>query len=134
MFGRFIARTVVALLKDARLSNEDRQLLTTAVIDRLGALPMRARIIEDEMGIIYVDGKQLTLQAAQKISETAKAMLNNFARKFVREQVVWMAIQKGVHSNTTPEEGLFAKAALYFYQEEDALYRKLAGVELDEDE
>lgn len=104
-------------------------MLTAAMLDRLGALPLHARIKIDETGKVIVGGKTLNLETAQRLRETAKAQLKNFARKFVGEQVTFMAIHKGVHENASPEQGLFAKAALWVRQEEDELYQMLAGSE-----
>lgn len=129
MWGTWGTKLAVALLKNATLKNEERQLLTVTLLDKLGALPLRARISLDEAGQIFVDEKQLTLETSRTLHETSKAMLNNFARRFVREQVTFMAIHKGVHENISPEQGLFAKAALWFLQEEDELYRRFAQIE-----
>lgn len=126
------ARMVADMLREAELSIEDRQLLTTVLIERLGALPVRARITVDESGQVFVDGKQVTVETAKRLHETSKTMLNNFARRFVRETVTFMAVKQGVHDNLSPEQGLFAKAALWFFQEEDELYRKFAGAEPEE--
>ena len=134
MWGRIATYIAVGLLKNPRLSNENRQLLTTAVLDRLHAIPLRARITLDEVGTILVDGKTVKLDVAQALRKSSAAMLENFARKFVREQVTFMAFVQGVHENVTPDQGLFAKAVLWCYQEEDKLYRTFAGTELGEDE
>lgn len=133
MWLRWAARLAVALLKNARLDIQTRQLLTTALLVKLGALPIRAKIYVDEAGQTFVDGKQLNLATSKRLYETSKVMLNNFARNFVREQVTFLAIRKGIHENTTPEEGLFAKAALWSMDEEDKLYRAFALVETEED-
>lgn len=127
--GRWSVKLAVALLKYSRLQNEDRQLLTTAMLDRLGALPIRATIRIDDTGEILVADKKLTVDAAKRIHESSKSMIDNFARKFVREQVTFMAIKQGVHENISPEQGLFAKAVLWFYQEEEELYRRFAQLD-----
>lgn len=133
MLNRWLARMVVWMLRSARFSNQERQILTAVLLERLGALPLRASIVVDETGKVFVGGKPLTLEKAQLLRETSQTMLKNFARKFVREQIVFMAIHKGVHENTTPEQGLFAKAALWALQEEEKLYAELAGAEGESD-
>lgn len=130
--GRLGTKLAIWLLKNGRLDNESRQLLTATMLDQLGALPIRARIRVDESEQIFVDEKQVTYEVAHLLHETSKSMLNNFARRFVRETVVFMAVKKGVHENVSPEQGLFAKAALWFFQEEDELYRKFAQIEPEE--
>ncbi len=126
---RWITKLVIWLLKNSKIPNEDRQLLTAALLTKLGGLPVRARITVDETGKYFVDGRELTMEVARQLRETSKSMLNNFARRFVREQVTFMAIKMGVHENTSPEQGLFAKAALWNFQEEDELYKRFAGDE-----
>lgn len=132
MIGRWVAKLAIFLLRNSRIGNEERQLLTAAILDRLGALPVRARMSIDETGQIFIDQKQLTLETARLLQESSRVMLRNFARKFVREQVTFMAIHQGVHENASPEQGLFAKAALWFLQEEDELYRRFAQTDATE--
>lgn len=134
MFARLGTKLAVFLLKNGRLTNEQRQILTICLFDQLGALPLRARITEDISSTIFIDGKALKVDVAKRLRESSRLMLSNFARTFVREQVVWMAVQKGVHENISPEQGLFAKAALWFFQEENELYKKLAQFEVGEDD
>lgn len=135
MWGRLATKLAVYLLRSSRLSNEDRQLLTATMLDRLGALPLRARITVDEAGTILVDGRPTTMEVARHLRESSRNLLKNFSRKFVRDTVTFMAIKEGVHVNLTPEQGLFAKAALWGMQEEDALHRLLAqNSEVEDDE
>lgn len=132
MWGRLVTKLVIVLLKDSRLDNEHRQLLTAALLDRLGALPINAKVVIDDVHKVFINGRPITLNAAKKLHEGSKAMVKNFARKVVREQVTFMAVHKGVHENISPEQGLFAKAALWVMQEEDELYRRFAAVEVAE--
>ena len=132
MLGKLGTKLAARLLKTATLTVEERQLLTAAVLERLGALPVRDKIVVDENGI-FVDGRQVNLETAKRLKEGSVALLKNFARKFVGEQVRYMAIVKGVHENTSPEQGLFAKAALWVMQEEEKLYRAFAQDEGNDD-
>ncbi len=119
------------MLRGASIDNECRQILTAAVLNKLGALPIHAKISVDEDGSILVDGRRVTLERAQQLNQGAKAALDSVARKFVRETVAFLAVKQGVHENTSPEQGLFAKAALWFMQEEDKLYLLLAQGETE---
>lgn len=135
MLQAFIIKVVLRMLNSTRVSNEHRQLLTAAVLDKQGAIHLRARIITDDTGKLYVDGRPLTLETAQKLKTSAEGLRNNYARKFVGDQVTYMAIQMGVFQNATPEQGLFAKAALWVRQEEDKLYAMLSqNSEIEEEE
>ncbi len=133
IWGKVAAWLTIRLLSGSRIGHEERQLLTAALLTKLGALPLHARITVDETGKMLFDGKSADIERARKLHDSAKSMMNNFARRFVRAQIRYMAIQKGVHENVSPEQGLFAKAALWLLQEEEELYKKLAG-ELNNDE
>lgn len=129
MWGRLATKLAVHWLRAASIDNECRQILTAALLDKLGALPIHAKISVDESGSVLVDGKKLTLDRAQQLNQSAVTALSSVARKFVRETVTFLAVKQGVHENMSPEQGLFAKAALWFMQEEDNLYRILAQAE-----
>lgn len=124
----------VDLFKNKLLSNEDRQMLTAMMLDKLGALPLHAKIRIDETGKVVVNGRPLEIGYAEQLKQAAVAMRRNAARKLVRDTVVYLAIIDGVHRNINPEMGLFAKAAIWFHQQEDELYEKLAAEGLDGDE
>lgn len=126
--------TVIDLCKNKSLSNEERQILTTMLLDRLGALPLHARIVVDKAGRVFVNGRSLSIEEADRLKQAAVAMQNNGARNLVREAVTFMAIVDGVHKNVSPDMGLFAKAALWFLQEEDTLYALLAAEGIGDDE
>ena len=126
--------TVIDLLKNKSLSNEERQMLTAMMLDRLGALPLHAKISVDKAGRVFVNGRSLDIEAADRLKQAAVAMQNNAARNLVREAVTFMAIVDGVHKNISPDMGLFAKAALWFLQEEDTLYTLLAAEGIGDDE
>lgn len=133
MWGRLATRLAIWLLKESRIGNEERQLLTAAMLAKLGALPIRATVSIDGVGRVYINERPLTLDAAKLLHEGSKLLLKSFARRVVRETVTFMAIKKGVHENVSPEQGLFAKAALWFMQEEESLYHRFAMTEAEKD-
>lgn len=125
---------VIDKFKDKSLNNKERQMFTTILLDKLGALPLHAKIMVDKAGRVFVNGRSLNTEEADRLKQAAVAMQNNAARNLVREAVTFMAIVDGVHKNITPEMGLFAKAALWFLQEEDTLYTLLAAEGIKNDE
>jgi len=66
---------------------------------------------------MLVNGREVDMEMARLLRESAKGALDNRALNFVWEQVRYQAITLGVHQNTTPEQGLFAKAALWLEEE-----------------
>lgn len=123
------AQKAASLLKDETISLEDRMLLTAAVLEKLGAIPTRARITADAAGKILVDGKGLTVEKATRLRRSARTLLNNFARNFVQNTVEFMAVKEAIHNNVNSEQALFAKAIFWQHDEERKLYEWLAGSE-----
>lgn len=117
---------VVDLMKNKLLTNEERQILTALFLDRLGALPLHARITVDKTGRVFVNNRSLNLEEGQRLRDAATAMLNNAARKLVREAVIYMVMAEGTIKSVNADMMLFGKAALYFLQQEDELYNTLA--------
>lgn len=126
--------TVIDLSKTKSLDMEERQILTAMLLEKLGALPLHAKIRVDKTGRVVVNGRSLDLDAATRLQQAAASMQTNAARSLVRETVTFMAVMEGVHKAHVPDQMLFSKAALWFLQEEDALYAELAQTGLETDE
>jgi len=123
-----IAKITAWLLKNVPLSVEDRNVLVTAVINRLD-VPVRAIITLDDSRRIVVQGKPLSIEQTQSLQEGAVALRTNVARQLIRDQVRFKAVDVGYLQNTHSDkyQELFYKAALWFAQEEDALVESLSG-------
>lgn len=117
---------VVDLFRKKLLSIEERQILTALLLEKLGALPLRAKIVVDKTGMVSVNGRSLDPELAMTLQQAAVAMQRNAARNLVRETVTYLAIVDGTIKSINPEMMLFAKAALWFLQQEDELYATLA--------
>jgi hypothetical protein len=61
------------------------------------------------------------------LNESAIALKDNQALRLIRDQVRFMAVDKGYLQSKDPEAQLFYKAALWYAQEEQALIDSLAG-------
>ena len=120
-------KLTVYLLRRRDLTVRERTLLTGVLLDKLVALPASAILSTDESGQLLLYGRPLAIEQIKQLRESAKVVLLSSARKAVREQVAFMAVQLGVHHGDTPEKVLFSKAALWQGQEEDKLYEMLAG-------
>lgn len=129
MIGRVIAKIVVWALKSKTLSLQQKTECTNALLRNLFALPIRNTIIINEQGTLLINGRAVDREKAMQLRESSIATLESQARKLVKEQVAYLAINQGVHVCNTPEQMIFAKAALWFSQEEDKLYNLLAGRE-----
>lgn len=95
---------------------EERVELSTAILDNLSALPLRAIIQDSEQGIL-INGKLADLPTLQTLRESAHQALSNKALDFIGQQVEFIAVQRGVHQATKPEDLYFYRAALWFSQQ-----------------
>lgn len=126
MFSKLTAKLARFALRRADLSIEDRNLLTTLILDGIGALPLRDMIYVNEEGKLLVNGKALSVEGARALRESARGATKNQALKFVNEQVKFNAITFGVHKLETERQSFFCRAALWFGQEQQKLLAILA--------
>ena len=127
MIGRLVVRFTLFLLKNSRISIEDRLLCTNSLISKLQALPTHDIIAVDPSGNIRVNGRELDREGARKLREGSLSILQSSTRELVRQQVVFRAINLALHNGDTPEKMIFGRAAIWWSQQEDELYELLAG-------
>lgn len=128
MWETFATKLAVKLLRRSSLSIENRNHLSTVLMDKLGALPF-ADIITRNENEILVNGVPLDYEKAKALSESAKAALNNNALRVVWESVAFMAVNHGIHKAETERQLLWARAALWWCQQEKSLLAELTGEE-----
>lgn len=125
-----LVRFVAWLISRSRVSVRDRIVLTNAILDKLAVVQSGDILTVESSGRLAINGQQLEYEYARMLSESARAMLTSTARNVVRKQVEYVAVTHGIHKAETPEQMLFAKAAIWYGQEEDKIYRLLAGEDL----
>lgn len=122
-----IVKFTIWLLNRSNVSKDDRLLLTNAILDKLYAIPTRDIINLNEEGRLLVNNVPLDHEKTIQLRDSARAMLHSNARKMVKAQVAFNAVKMGVHKAKNTDEIFFAKAALWWGQQEDELYSLLAG-------
>lgn len=122
-----IVKLIIWLLKSKRLSAKNRVVLINALMDKMNAVPLQSLIAKDNAGNLYVAGRKLSGDEAWKLRENASMLLRSNARKLVQDQVRFTAIDKGFLKNDLDDVTLFYKAAIWFSQEENAVYESIAG-------
>lgn len=127
MFERFTVRMAMKLLRRADLSVESRSLLTTVLLDKLGALPFDDIITINESGEILVKGNQLDFEKAKQLREAARAALNNPALKLIWPSIAHAAVVTGVHKAENERQTFWARAVLWWSQKEQEMLYILAG-------
>jgi hypothetical protein len=119
-----IIQKIIQQLKKANLSLEDRTALTTALLDKLQALPLSNTFIVGQ-GKVIINGKELETEQAISFVESCNALKDNYARKIIHEQIKYLAINLGIHNCLSLDTMMFAKAALWCLQQQEELLEKI---------
>ncbi len=129
-----VAQKIAAELKRADLSDDDRHLLITCIIDKFDALPLRDIISRANDGSLLIRGKGVDLEMAKTLRESARAVLNNYALTTVSDQVLFEAITNGFLRVDSEKQALFNRAAVWFgmRQKEHLDILAQTGVVIDE--
>lgn len=120
-----LVRFICWLLKGKRLSPQERMDLTELVLTKIDYLPSRA-IITVRNEVIFINEVPLDNEKAYVVREAANSALKNAALKAVHDQVLYLAVSLGVHQAQTTEQIQFAKAAIWYGQQERELLNTLA--------
>ena len=118
-----ISKTVENIIKQLRkenLSMEDRNALTTVLLDRLHSLPLSSTFVINSEGIT-INGRKLDTEQAINFTESCNALKDNYARKILNEQIRYLAINLGIHNCLSLDTMFFAKAALWNMQQMEEL-------------
>lgn len=126
MFRNIVAKIVIWLMDNSNFSIEDRMLCTTALLNKLNAIPACDIVNVDDSGRIFVNGKPVDSDKITQIRQQAEDLLDNPLRQLVREEVSFRAVKIGVHKANDLKEIFFAKAAIFQAQQEDEIYERLA--------
>ncbi len=116
------------LLKRAKLSIEDRNRLASLVLDKLQATPLKDVISYDSAGTLLLNGREVEIEVARALRESAKNALDSSALRLITESVKYRSFVVAAINATKSEELLFGKAAIWFCQEQEKLLKMLAGV------
>lgn len=124
----YITSIVCFLLRNSKLSLENKTKLTSCLLDKLQAIPASDIIKTNEQGKLEVNGRELDLEGAKILREGAISLLDSQTRKFVKEQIMFEAVKIGVHFGDTPERVMFAKAAIWQLEQEEEFLKKLSQI------
>lgn len=121
----WIVWILALLLRNKRLSIAERNILSTAILERLEALPLRDIIEPSDEGIL-INGKPLNIEKARVLREAADAAIENQAFNYIGEQVRYMATERLIQKVTAPEDLYFYRAAIWFSEQMKAHLQILA--------
>ena len=127
---RLVVKLALGVLRRSDLTIAERTACIGAVLGKLEALPIKDIITNSADGIL-INGQLPDIEKLRILRESAKSALDNQALNFIGEQVVWIAIQRGIHNADTPEKLYFYRAAIWFSEQLKAHLQILAQQNTD---
>lgn len=121
MLQRLIATLAVKLLRSHKLTGEQKAKVTSALLDNIGALPIRKIFTFTQQGTILVNGKELTIEQAIALRDSARGFKDSYARRLIHDQLRFLAVEMGVHTGLNADMIMFSKAMLYNFEQEQEL-------------
>lgn len=126
MLNNLTTKLALYLLRKKNLSEPNKAKILSALLQNIGALPLRKTITFDNDGTIVINGKKLNPEQAIHFKESAMAYKDSFARQLIHEQLRFLAIEMGVHQGLSLERIRFSQAALWILEEEKKLLQFLS--------
>lgn len=118
-------KKLIQKFKNKKLSQEDRSLVITTLLESVNALPITDIISYDLTGTVRINGKELTSEQIIMLRDGARALQANWTYKVIKDQIAYEAIKMGVHKSTTIDMLIFSKAALWHAEQEKRLLDSL---------
>lgn len=108
-------QSLVKKLRGMELTDEERNLCTGVLLDRLGAIPLRDILYQDtETGTVMVKGEEIDFRMAQDLRNGANAALDNKTFTLIREQVAYEAAVQALAKASSLSDLIFFRAALWW--------------------
>lgn len=127
MFSKLVSKFAVFLIRSKKLSGEHKMRIMNALLVNVYALPIQDIVKLDQNGTLLVRGRQLTIEQAQSLIQSAAGLKDNFARKLIQEQVKFEAVKIGIHKALDNDALMFSKAALWYIEQEEAILSEIVS-------
>lgn len=120
-------KLLLKLLKSKKTNSEERSLILSFLLEKVNILPIKDIITYELDGTVKVNDKNLSLEQAISLRESAVALQANQCYRLIKEQIAYEAIKIGIHMGNTLEQIIFPKAALWIQTQEIELISKIVG-------
>jgi hypothetical protein len=117
MLNKLGVKLACYLIGKGNLSIEDENKIMNILWDDIGALPFKS-LFGEEDGKLTINSKTLDLDQIRSLRESAKLAVKNPSLKIIWDEVAFAAVTHGLHKAETPSQMFFARAALWWGQQE----------------
>jgi len=113
MFGNKATKALDYLEKN-ELTQQEQLRLLGILNKRLNAFPLDNVIVTTQQGATLANGQELTIEELVKFRQGISALRDNWAFQLLGDQILYLAIQHGIHFGDTVEKLMFSKSSIYF--------------------
>lgn len=121
-------KKLVKTLQTKKLSQEERILLFNYLNKSLNIFPINDVVVFRKDGALLYNGVEMSLEQVQNFKQSVRSIKDNPAFRVITDQILFKAIQTGVHLGLSTDQIIFSKAAIYFitqFKEQIDLFDKL---------
>jgi len=104
----------LSYLDKTTLTQEERILLFNHLNKSLNTFPINDVIVFRKDGALLYNGVEMTLEQVQNFKQSVASIKDNPAFRIICDQVLFKAIQTGIHLGLSTDQIIFSKAAIYF--------------------
>jgi hypothetical protein len=126
---KLLIKFIAYIIRKKKFSLENKTKIMNALIENLKIVPINAIIRLDEQNQLVVNGVTIGYEEAKVLRESAKLLLHSNARKLIHNQLIFEAINLGIHQGVNTEQILFSKAVIWLLKEQEKLIGKIAQEE-----
>ena len=110
-------RQVIEFLESKTLSPEERILAFNHLNKSLNTFPLNDVILFRKDGALLYNGLALSLEQVQNFKQSVTTLKDNAAFRIIGDQILFKAIQTGIHLGHSTDQIIFSKAAVWFIQQ-----------------
>lgn len=110
-------KEIKAYLATHKLSKEERIDLLNYFNQEIKAFPLEDGLVVTSNGIRLANGASLSLEQRESFMQSIKALSSNHAFRVIADQVLHMAIRKGLHEAENMDDIYYSKSAVHFIKQ-----------------
>ena len=101
-------------IENNELSQVEQIRLLGILTKQINAFPLENVVTITQTGATLANGREMTLDEVVKFRQGISALRDNWAFQLLADQILYLAIQHGVHFGDSVEKIYFSKASIYF--------------------
>lgn len=110
-------KQVIDFLESKDLSQAERILGFNHLNRALNTFPLNDVVTFRKDGAVLYNGLPLSLEQVQNFKQSVTTLKDNAAFRIIGDQILFKAIQTGIHLGLSTDQIIFSKSAIWFIQQ-----------------